>query len=202
MLGAALLARVAKHTGDREAVAVAREAMLYSCARQNPDGAWFYGEDPKYHWIDNFHTGYNLDCLRRYIDSTGDQEFVPHLDLGLRYFKESFFEADGRPKYYHNQASPTDIQCASQAIDTLAYFSDRDPACLDLSLKVAEWTIANLQDPDGHFYYRDLGWMKIKTPMFHWGQATMLKGLAHLLSKLPPETPRRMAPVLEFHSKG
>lgn len=202
MLGAALLARVAKYTGDQEALSLAREAMLYSCARINPDGAWFYGEAPKYHWIDNFHTGYNLDCLRRYIDSTGNQEFNPQLELGFNYFKNSFFEPDGRPKYYHNQAAPTDIQCASQAIDTLAYFSDRDPSCLELSQRVAAWTIANMQDPDGHFYYRDLGWMKIKTPMFHWGQATMVKALAHLLSKLPADAPRRLAPVLEFHSKG
>ena len=39
-----------------------------------------------------------------------------------------------------------------------------------------------MQDPDGHFYYRDLGWKKIKTPMLHWGQGTMFKALAHLLN--------------------
>ena len=79
MLGAALLARVAVYTHDRKARELAREAMIYSCTRQNADGAWFYGEAPKYHWIDNFHTGYNLDCLKRYIDSTGDREFEPNL---------------------------------------------------------------------------------------------------------------------------
>ena len=41
-----------------------------------------------------------------------------------------------------------------------------------------------MQAPDGHFYYRDLGWKKVKTPMFHWGQGTMFKALVHLLSKL------------------
>ena len=76
MLGAALLARVADHTNDRQALKLARDAMTYSCARQNDDGAWFYGEAQQYHWIDNFHTGYNLDCLKRYIDSSGDLEFM------------------------------------------------------------------------------------------------------------------------------
>jgi len=163
---------------------LAKDAMTYSCARQRPDGAWFYGEAPKYHWIDNFHTGYNLDCLKRYIDSTGDREFVPNLRLGFQYYKLHFFEADGRPKYYHDKANPTDIQCAAQSIDTLAFFSDADPESLELAVKVARWTIQNMQGRDGHFYYRDLGWKKVKTPMLHWGQGTMLKALVHLLSKM------------------
>lgn len=197
MLGAALLARVAVYTHDQEALELARQAMMYSCARQKADGAWFYGEEPKYRWIDNFHTGYNLDCLKRYIDSTADREFELNLERGFQYFKLHFFEPDGHPKYYHDKAGPIDIQCAAQAIDTLAFFSDTDPESLELAAKVARWTINNMQAPDGHFYYRDLGWKKVKTPMLHWGQGTMFKALAHLLNKLnsgahSPKTPERL----------
>jgi rhamnogalacturonyl hydrolase YesR len=184
MLGAALLARVAVHTQDQKALELAREAMVYSCTRQNADGAWFYGEDPKYHWIDNFHTGYNLDCLKRYIDSTGDRQFERNLQEGFQYFKLNFFETDGCPKYYHDKTKPIDIQCAAQAIDTLAYFSDNDSEALELAIKVAQWTIDHMQGEDGHFYYRDLGWKTVKTPMLHWGQGTMFKALAHLLNKM------------------
>jgi rhamnogalacturonyl hydrolase YesR len=184
MLGAALLSRVAARTHDRQALELAKQAMTYSCARQNADGAWFYGEAKKYHWIDNFHTGYNLDCLKRYIDSTDDREFEPNLRRGFQYFTLHFFETDGRPKYYHDKANPIDIQCAAQAIDTLAFFSDIDAESLRLAAKIACWTINNMQARDGHFYYRDLGWKKVKTPMFHWGQGTMFKALAHLLMKL------------------
>ena len=203
MLGAALLAKVAAHAKDADAVALARDAMIYSCARQNEDGAWFYGEASHYHWIDNFHTGYNLDCLKRYIDSTGDRELEPNLRLGFRYFKDHFFEPDGTPKYYENKTQPIDIQCAAQAIDTLAFFSSDDPESYELSMKVARWTIDNMQAPDGHFYYRDLGWMKVKTPMFHWGQGTMFKALAHLLSKSKSEaeSPENSA-VLNMSGRG
>ena len=184
MLGAAMLARTAKHTGNREYIAVARSAMEYSCSRQLPDGSWWYGEDPRYHWFDNFHTGYNLDSLRSYIKSTDDGEWSGQLRRGLEFFKRHFFEADGCPKYYHNRKFPVDSQCAAQAIDTLALFADEDAACLDLSLKVARWTIANMQHRDGHFYYRQYPVMKAKTPMLHWGQATTFKGLAMLYEKL------------------
>ncbi|HEU0119616.1 MAG TPA: hypothetical protein VFQ91_03760 [Bryobacteraceae bacterium] len=188
MLGASLLARVSAHTGDDEAADLARAAMTYSCTRQNSDGAWFYGEASKYHWIDNFHTGYNLDCLKRYEDSVGKGEFESNLSAGYRYFKLAFFENDGRPKYYHNAADPTDIQCAAQSVDTLAYFSPADPASLDLAQKVAAWTIRNMQAEDGHFYYRDLRWKKVKTPMLHWGQGTMFKAMAHLLCRMQSTT--------------
>jgi hypothetical protein len=184
LLGAALLAKTARYTDKDEYRQAAREAVLYSCSRQRPDGSWWYGEDPKYHWIDNFHTAYNLDAIRRYIDSTGDESFRPALDRGYDYFKRIFFEPSGRPRYYHDRTYPVDIQCAAQAIDTFCLFSDRDPAALGMALKVANWTISNLQDDTGYFYYREYPMMKARTPYFHWGQATMFKALAHLLSKL------------------
>jgi hypothetical protein len=180
MLGAGLLARTAAKTSNDEFRRVARSAMEYSCARQHGEGSWWYAESPDNRWIDNFHTGYNLDGLRYYIDYSGDDEFRPNLIKGLEYFKRHFFEPSGRPKYYHSRTYPVDIQCSSQAIDTLAWFSDLDPECLPLARKVAAWTIRNMQDRDGHFYYRQYPFIKAKAPMLHWGQATMFKALSQL----------------------
>lgn len=184
MLGAAFLAQYGKLTGNREALRVAREAMLYSCSRQLPDGSWYYGEESMHHWFDNFHTGYNLDSLKRYNDAIGDSEFSQHLKRGFSFFRENFFEESGCPKYYHNRTYPIDIQCASQSIDTLTMFAGTDPQARGLAEKVATWTIDNMQDRDGHFYYRIYpGGIKAKTAMLHWGQATMYKALAHLLAQ-------------------
>jgi rhamnogalacturonyl hydrolase YesR len=184
MLGSAMLARTAKHTDNREYIAVAQSAMEYSCTRQLADGAWFYAEDPKYHWIDNFHTGYNLDSLKCYIESTGDETWRPNLRVALNYYQQHFFEDDGCPKYYHNRRYPVDSQCAAQSIETLSAFSDQDPDCLQLAVKVARWTIENMQGKDGHFFYRIYPLMKARTPMLHWAQATIYKGLASLLHQL------------------
>lgn len=184
MLGAAVLARTAKHTGNQEYLELARSAMAYSCAGQLPDGAWYYGEDPKYHWIDNFHTGYNLDSLKRYIAYSRDETWRENLTRGFDYFKGHFIDPDGCPRYYHNRRQPIDIQGAAQVIDTLTFFSDEDPASLALAVKVALWTIKSMQDPDGHFYYRRYPFIVAKAPMIHWGQATMFKALAHLSSRM------------------
>jgi len=181
MLGASLLARTARHNQNDEYLRVARSAMEYSCSRQLPDGAWWYAEAPKYQWIDNFHTGYNLDSLRVYIESSGDQEFSVNLERGLVFYKAHFFEPDGCPRYYHTRTYPIDIQCAAQAIETLATFSDRDAQCLELSSRVAAWTITNMQAGRGYFYYRKYPFITARTPMLHWGQGTMFKALATLL---------------------
>jgi hypothetical protein len=184
MLGAAMLARTWRHSQEPEYMEVARAAMLYSCSHQREDGSWYYGEAPMHHWIDSFHTAYNLDSLKRYNECTGDESFRDNLTRGFRYFRDVFFEDTGRPRYYHNSTYPIDIQCASQAIDTLSYFGAEDRSAVELAGRVAMWTIKNMQDRSGYFYYRRYPLITAKTPYFHWGQATMYKGLAHLLSRL------------------
>jgi rhamnogalacturonyl hydrolase YesR len=177
MMGAALLARTSKFTDQKEYSEVAQKAMDFSCSCQLTNGAWWYGEHPKYHWIDNFHTGYNLDALKCYVEYSGDKSHEDKINPGLKFYKEHLFEENGRPKYYHNRAYPIDSQCAAQAIETLATFSN-DKDAEEIGRKVSHWTIENMQDEKGHFYYRQypIG-IKAKTPMLHWAQATMYKGL-------------------------
>jgi len=184
MLAAAMLARTAKHTGNYEFLRVARQAIQYTCTRQLPDGSWLYGEDPKYHWVDNFHTGYNLDALRTYIESTGDETYTTNLKQGYLFFTNNFFEGTGRPKYYHNRTYPIDSQCCSQAIETLANFSAHDHSSLELAIRVARWTINKMQDPDGHFYFMRYPFLTLRVPMIHWAQATSYKALGVLLLSL------------------
>jgi hypothetical protein len=169
MLGAGLLARTGRHVRNDEYARVARSAMEYTCSRQLADGSWWYAEEPKYHWIDNFH-----------IDVTCDHTFKANLERGVEFFKRHFIEESGRPRYYHNGTYPVDIQCAAQSIDTLALLSEYDRECLDLAKKVAAWTIRHMQDRDGHFYFRQYPLVTAKAAMLHWGQATMFKALAQL----------------------
>jgi rhamnogalacturonyl hydrolase YesR len=184
MLGAAFLARCWRHTREPEYLDVAREAMQYSCARQLDDGSWWYAEKPMYHWIDNFHTGYNLDSLKCYAESTGDETYHGHVLRGLKFYTDHFFREDGCPRYYHNRTQPIDSQCAAQSIETLSRFADVDDSYLRLAERVALWTIRNMQDRDGHFYYRMYPLLKAKAPMLHWAQATTYRALALLWARL------------------
>ena len=183
MLGAALLARVSKHTGDTAMGDVARDAVNYTVGAQLPSGAWWYGESANLHWVDNFHTGYVLDSLWCYFEATGDLTHRAAFDKGADYFIANFFLKDGTPKYYADRTWPIDIQCASQAIETLTMLGRirNDQSLRDLARKVASWTVARMQDRSGYFYFQRLRFMVNRTPTLHWGQATMLHALACLL---------------------
>jgi polysaccharide biosynthesis protein VpsJ len=180
-LGASLLARTRSYTHNETYVDLAKKAFLYTAERQRPDGSWYYGERSDIHWVDNFHTGYVLDCYKQYLESTGDDRFESTLKRGYDYWKKNFFLPDGTPRYYNYKTLPIDIQCCSQAIDTLVFFSDRDPESIALASKVARWTIKHMQDRTGYFYYRRYSpWIVNTTPTLHWGQATMLCAMAGL----------------------
>lgn len=183
VLGAALLARVANYTGDKAMTAIARDAIDYTVGAQLPSGAWWYGEAENLHWIDNFHTGYVLDSLWCYFDATGDLTHKAAFDRGADYFIANFFLADGTPKYYAEKTWPIDIQCASQAIETLTLLGRirNDPSITALARRVAEWTVTQMQDRSGYFYFQRLPFMVNRTPTLHWGQSTMLHALASLV---------------------
>jgi rhamnogalacturonyl hydrolase YesR len=184
-LGASLLARVSAANGNKEYRKLATQAMTYAANCQLPNGAWYYGEKENLHWVDNFHTAYVLDCFLHYQQATGDHRFHAIMMRGYAFWKQNFFLPDGTPKYYDRKTLPLDIQCCSQAIDTLVFFCQEDPVSLELASQVAEWTIAHMRDRSGYFYYRRYSsWLVNKTPTLHWGQATMFCALAGLYESL------------------
>jgi hypothetical protein len=184
-LGGSLLARTYSHTGSTPYLELAQKALRYSAHHQNSNGSWYYGEAQNLHWVDNFHTAYVLDCFRYYSDATGDRQFDHIAQKGFAFWKATFFLEDGTPRYYDSKTLPIDIQCCSQAIDTLCWFAGTDGDAEPLAQKVAQWTIANMQDDTGYFYYRRYSrWLVNKTPTLHWGQATMLCALGGLYKQL------------------
>ena len=180
VLGASLLARIYKHHKDKKLVDISKKSINFTVEHQLPEGGWYYGEPKKFHWIDSFHSGYVLESIYDYINATNDRSYEDELLKGFRYFKATFFKKDGTPKYYNYKTYPIDIQCASQAIQTLIRLKEYDKGSPELAEKVALWTIRNMQDKKGYFYFRKYPSMINKTPMFHWGQATMLSGLSYL----------------------
>lgn len=184
-LAASLLARVYAHVGKESYRVLAQQALQYTAKYQQANGAWYYGERANLHWVDNFHTAYVLDSFKLYAEFTGDHSFDEVLSRGYTYWKRTFFLHDGVPRYYDRKTLPLDIQCCSQAIDTLTLFHDVDGDSLELAVRVANWTIDNMQDRKGYFYYRRYSsWLTNRTATLHWGQATMLCALSGLYKRL------------------
>lgn len=183
LLGAKLLSICYKYTGKEEYRKVANLAVLAACEGQNEDGSWVYGLLPIQSWIDSFHTGYNLDAIKEYENNTGDVAFQANITKGFQFYIKNFFKTDGTPKYYHNKTYPIDIHCPAQlfvTLKTLEKFEDYQ----DLSSKVLKWSLDNMQDKRGFFYYQVRPKMSSKISYMRWSNAFMFNAMSFYLMEI------------------
>jgi hypothetical protein len=177
-LGAALLCRLARLTGEKSALDAALAAARYSAGSQREDGSWPYGTASRQQWADNFHTGFNLCALQSIGEELGTGEFDPVLEKGFAFYAEHFFTSAGSPRYFHNRTYPIDIHCVAQSLITLQAFRDHDARADALARSVLSWAMRHMWDDAGYFYYRVLRGLTIRTPYMRWSQAWMLLALA------------------------
>jgi hypothetical protein len=185
LLAAALLARVSRYSGESKFLEPGLSAARYSVRKQQADGSWFYGELPTQRWIDNFHTGFNLCALSDIETYAETGEFKEPLELGLRFYREHFFEADGAPKYFHDRIYPLDVHSAAQSIITLRQLAELHPENPMLAERVCQWSLDNLRDEQGYFYSQKNKRFTNQIPYMRWGQAWMLLALAWFTPKRP-----------------
>ncbi len=107
-------------------------------------------------------------------------EFKQSLQRGYEYWKKNFFLADGWPKYYDGEIYPADAHAGASAIVTFLELHELDSNSVSQAENVARWTIENLQDTQGFFYYQKRRFYTVKKPYMRWSQAWMLYALARL----------------------
>ncbi len=177
LLGVRLLMRVYKYTEEVDLLHESRRAVSFVCKRQGIDGSWTYGTLAHHQWIDNFHTGYNLECLEIYRIESGDDSFKENIEKGLRYYLTTFFEG-GVPHYYSNNKYPIDVHNTAQLVVTLDMLGVIE-VNRDLVDRVMKWTIDNMYDQKrGFFYYYKEEWFTNKIPYIRWVQAWMYYGMS------------------------
>ena len=172
LLGSKLLARVYSYTKDESLLKITKDSVTACANTQREDGAWIYGELKIQDWVDSFHTGYNLECIYDYQKYTGDNSFNLVIKKGLKYYLENFFLEDGTPKYYDNKTYPIDVHAPAQFVATL-YKLNQLKNNKELVDKVLNWTISNMQDEKGYFYYQLKPSKSSKIPYMRWAQAWM-----------------------------
>ena len=180
LLGARLLSRAYYYLKDEYLLDTAKKAVAYCCEYQNEDGSWYYSTLPFHQWIDNFHTGFNLECMIDYRKYTGDHSFYNYISKGMKYYLETFFDEEGRSAYYSNSLYPIDIHAPSQLFVTLhkagIFHQHRE-----LAERVLNWTVKNMQSKRGYFYYQKRKYITNKIPYMRWSQAWIFYGLTYYL---------------------
>jgi rhamnogalacturonyl hydrolase YesR len=177
LLGSRLLARVYGITKEDELKTLAAKSVKFCCDHQNEDGSWSYGQLPFHKWIDNFHTGYNLECIADYIKYTGDSSSSQNLEKGFDYYQRNFFTPEGIAAYYNNTLYPVDTHSVAQLIVTVSKTSGLNNHN-DLVGRVLNWTIDNMQSDKGYFYYQVNRFFSSRIPYMRWAQAWMFYGMS------------------------
>jgi hypothetical protein len=182
LLAGEVLAEVGALTGEQNLLEMAEKTARYVVNHQREDGSWTYGTQPSQQWVDNFHTAYVLYSLSRIIKASSvGTEFQEALRRGYEYWRKTFFLADGWPKYYHDDPYPADAHAGASAVVTFLELAELDPNSLELAEDVARWTIQNLRDERGFFYYQKRRFYTVRKPYMRWSQSWMLYALARLL---------------------
>lgn len=182
-LGASLLCRLDRLSGEQAYQRTALEIARYSASCQQADGSWVYGEASSQHWIDSFHTGFNLCALDAMSGHLKSEEFSDHIRKGLHFYLTHFFEADGAPKYFDDRKYPLDVHSAAQALLTLTQLNRWDSNCAPTREAVCQWTLQHLWDERGFFSYQKRRFLTVRIPYMRWGQAWMLLALSHIISE-------------------
>jgi hypothetical protein len=174
------LSQVYSITKNAELIESAENAVNYVLNYQQADGSWIYGSQKTADWVDNYHTGYILDCLDEFYKISKDPVVMQSVKAGFEYYVKNLFEENRIPKFYNNKMYPIDCTAASQSLMTLARFNNNE-----LATNVANYMIKYMQDQkQGYFYFRKFKYYQIKTSYMRWSNAWMFAALTFLLYKL------------------
>lgn len=191
LLAAETLAATAELTGEIESLNLAQRAARFVINRQRADGSWSYGTSDYQSWADNFHTAFVLLSLTRIVRASRkldkplsvdfDRAAAQAIKRGCEFWTENFFLPDGCPKYFHNRVYPVDAHAAASAIVALLELQEYESDAPQLAERIAAWTLANMRDRHGFFYYQKRRGYTVRTPFMRWTQGWMQYALARLI---------------------
>jgi hypothetical protein len=183
MKGARLLAQVSSVAPSSELDESARLTAQFAAAHQRADGAWPYSVNDSRSWVDNFHTGYVLECFHDYAKRAVDHAFRPEVKKGWDYYRTNFFERDLIPRYFDTSTYPIDITACAQSIITLSIFQDRATR-----EAVTSWVLNHMLNSDGSFAYQIRRSHTNRIAYMRWGAAWMLVALARAACEASPSS--------------
>ena len=158
---------------------IIRKVFDFTMAHQNSDGSWYYSFEPETgkpkKQID-FHQGYVLETIKRICEYSAIdiKDYDNQIKSGLLFYRGNQFTDEGIAYWRIPKKWPVDVHNQSQGIITFSLFKEYDPEYLYFASKIAEWTIENMQDLKGNFYYQKWPLITNKVSYMRWNQAWIM----------------------------
>lgn len=174
---------------DKDMTEIASNLANFLIKNQSTDGSWVYSKynNGKIQTQLDFHQGFIVDSLIEYFpfaNSNQKKRIISSIKNGSKFYKEKQFFEDGTCHFRYPLKYPIDIHNQAQGIITFSKLAPFNKEFLKFSTKITLWTILNMQDTSGYFYYQKHRFFKNKIPHMRWGQAWMMLALATYLTQL------------------
>lgn len=174
-----VIAQYVELSGQSQHQSTATRLVNYVAQQQTGEGAWFYTDPPSASHIrhDNYHTGFILDALWRYMAASNNYRWKPRYDRGLEFYARHLFNADGSPRWMSDCNYPYDIHGSAQGMITFARHTDQYP---ELATTIARWAIENMYHTEGRFYYQKNRYFTKRFTLLRWCNGWMSRALSTL----------------------
>lgn len=182
-LAGAFLAEAGELLGRPELVREAARLVRWVVRRQTGYGAWFYTDPPEASHIthDNYHSAIILDCLDRYRRASGDETVAQAYDRGLAFYRDHLFTPAWAPRWRNDRDHPHDVHGAASGVLCFVRAARRDPAWWGPAQGVLRWTLDEMFDPRGFFYYQRTRRLAKRFLLMRWANAWMSRALARFV---------------------
>jgi hypothetical protein len=108
------------------------------------------------------------------MEATGDRQWQPQYDRGLKFYAEELFNADGSPRWMSDKDYPHDVHGAAQGIITFARHRSDYP---DLPERIIAWTQDSMYHPEGRYSYQQGKYWTRSFTLLRWCNGWMARAL-------------------------
>lgn len=188
LLGAEILAINYELNHDEDSKMYVISAVDYVIDKQKTNGVWAYSKETdssnERMQID-FHQGYILESIFNIMDYVDNKNQIwdNSIKIGLEYYRKKQFYDEGISLWRLPKKYPVEIHNQAQGIITFSCLVDYFREGRQFADTIANWTINNMQDRNGYFYYQKRKLYTIKIPYTRWSQAWMFLSLSILFTQ-------------------
>jgi len=185
LLAAEILIRCYELNKNEKLLAIIERCFNFTLNRQERDGSWAYSfnqETGNKRMQIDFHQGYILDSIYNLTNTIENmpKKYNLSFNKGLEFYYNKQFLDTGICQRRYPRLWPVDIHNQAQGVISFSRFSAIDKKYGQFAHTILDWTIRNMFDNRGFFYYQFNPLYSNKINYMRWSQAWMLLAIINL----------------------
>jgi len=174
-----------KYIKDIDLIEIIDLGINFILNYQKPEGYWNYSikDDGAEDSQIDFHQGYIIDTLFAYKDFLKNKDTIldSNIKKAITFYYEKQFNGKGFSLWRYPKKYPIDIHNQAQGIITFSKAHLHGFLNYNFADTILKWTIENMYDEKGYFYYQKYRFFQNKINYIRWSQAWMINAISYFL---------------------